>query len=129
MNYNYYKAVKEDVLEYIRYNIDLNDWRGDKDGLEEYLNDELWAVDSVTGNASGSYTCSSLKAAEYLCYNWELLYEVMNEYGYDDPIGNGPEWCDVSIRCYVLSSAISEVLEELEDELEELEDADCSDVA
>lgn len=126
MDYNYYDAVREDVLEYIRENVDLNDWRGNKDGLEEYLNDELLIDDSVTGNASGSYTFSSLKAAEYLCYNWDLLYKVMNAYGYEDPIGEGPEWCDVSIRCYVLGSAIREALDELGDalELDEEEDID-----
>lgn len=121
MEYNYYEAVKADVLDYIREEINLDDWRGNRDGLEEYLNDELWADDSVTGNGSGSYICA-YKAAEYLCHNWDLLLEVLTEYGYDDPIGNGPEWCDVSIRCYLLGGAISEALDELEGDLELGED-------
>ena len=32
------------------------------------------------------------------------------------------EWMDVSIRCYLLDQAISEALDEIEEELEEEED-------
>lgn len=120
MYYNYYDAVKDDVLEYIHYNINLDEWRGNRDSLEEYLNDTLWADDSVTGNASGSYTFDSLKAEEYLCGNWDLLQEMTLAYGYENIVDNGPEWCDVSIRCYVLDTVIYEVLNGLENELEEI---------
>ena len=47
--YNYLKAMKEDVLEYINNEINLSDYE-DLDELEQFLNDELWTVDSVTGN-------------------------------------------------------------------------------
>lgn len=56
MKYNYLEAVKEDVKEFIRTEIDFHEWNGNREGLEEYLNDTLWTEDSVTGNASGSYT-------------------------------------------------------------------------
>lgn len=39
--YNYYAAVADDVREYINEEIDLDEWRGDRDGLEEKLNDDL----------------------------------------------------------------------------------------
>lgn len=55
-NYNYLEAVTSDVLDYIKEEINLDEWKGNREGLEEKLNDELWTVDSVTGNASGSYT-------------------------------------------------------------------------
>lgn len=48
-NYNYLEAVTDDVREYIENEIDLADWKSDRDGLEEKLNDDLWTVDSVTG--------------------------------------------------------------------------------
>ena len=37
-----------------------------------------------------------------------------------DVLKDGAEACDVTIRCYLLSGAISDVLDELEDELEEV---------
>ena len=124
-NYNYLEAVAEDVREYITNEIDLNEWRGDRDGLEEKLNDDLWTVDSVTGNASGSYTFSTWQAEEYLAHNWDVLEEALAEFGNtENPIEKGAEWCDVTIRCYLLGQAIAEVLDDLEEELEELEEAE-----
>lgn len=58
--YNYLEEMKSDVMEYINNEINLADYE-DRDELEQFLNDELFAVDSVTGNASGSYTCSIYK--------------------------------------------------------------------
>lgn len=115
--YNYPEAVKEDVREYIENEVMLEDWRGDRDGLEEQLNDDLFIADSVTGNASGSYTFSSWQAEEYLAHNWDLLADALDEFGGStDVLRQGPEACDVTIRCYLLGQAISEVLDELEAE-------------
>lgn len=119
-NYNYLEAVTDDVREYIENEIDLADWKGDRDGLEEKLNDDLWTVDSVTGNGSGSYTFSTWQAEENLAHNWDVLEEALAEFGYDEnPIEKGAEWCDVTIRCYLLGQAIAAALDELEEELEE----------
>ena len=52
MAYDYRKAVKEDVLKYIRNEINLEDF-DTLEELEEHLNETLWTVDSVTGNGSG----------------------------------------------------------------------------
>lgn len=121
MEYNYFEAVKADVLDYIREEIDLAEWKGNRDGLEEKLKDDLWTVDGVTGNGSGSYTFNSYRAAEYLAHNWDTLAEALREFGQDDvnAVEKGPEWCDVTIRCYLLGQAIGEALDELADELEE----------
>ena len=119
-NYNYLEAVTDDVREYIENEIDLADWKGDRDGLEEKLNDDLWTVDSVTGNGSGSYTFNTWQAEENLAHNWDVLEEALAEFGYDEnPIEKGAEWCDVTIRCYLLGQAIAAALDELEEELEE----------
>ncbi len=117
-NYNYYDAVADDVREYINNEINLDEWRGDREGLEEKLNEDLWNDDSVTGNASGSYYCNAWKAEEALAHNWDLLEEAFNEFGcYEEtPLKKGAEYCDVTIRCYVLGSAISEVLDEFEED-------------
>ena len=117
MAYDYREAVKEDVLEYIRNEINLEDF-DTLEELEEHLNETLWAEDSVTGNGSGSYTFSTYKAEENICHNLDLLEEALNEFGSGSGylLDKGAEAADVTIRCYLLGSTISEVLEELEEE-------------
>lgn len=110
-NYDYREAVCEDICEYIRANGFTS---------EERLNDELWAEDSVTGNGSGSYTFDRWMAEENLNHNWDLLEDALCEFGYDDVniVEKGAEWCDVTIRCYVLGECISQVVGELRDSTE-----------
>ena len=112
--YNYLEAIKEDVREYIENEINLQDCE-EREELEELLNDELWTVDSVTGNASGSYTFSTWQAEENLSHNLDLLGEALEEFGCDASylVENGAEACDVTIRCYLLGQAIAEVLDEI----------------
>ena len=124
--YDYHEHIADDIREYIRNNVDLNEWKGRRDDLEEELQDDLWTADSVTGNASGSYYCNAWKAEEALCHNWDLLADALEELGGDtDILRKGPEACDVAIRCYLLGECLSEVLDELEDsgDLDELEDS------
>lgn len=120
-NYNYLEAVTSDVLDYIKEEINLDEWKGNREGLEEKLNDELWTVDSVTGNASGSYTFNTWEAEENLAHNWDLLAEALDEFGQDgtDVLRQGAEAMDVTIRCYLLGQAIADALDELEEELAE----------
>jgi hypothetical protein len=119
MGYNYFEAVKADVAEYIESEVDLLDWAGNREGLEEKLNEDLWISDSVTGNASGSYYCNTWEAEEALAHNWEEIVETAAEFGIEPKISDGyefgAEWWDVAIRCYHLAAAIAEVLDELED--------------
>lgn len=126
--YNYLEAVIEDVKQYIEDEIDLTEWRGNRDGLEEKLNDDLFVNDSVTGNASGSYYCNTWKAEEALAHNLELIEEVAEEWGIKPTISagyeHGAEWWDVTIRCYYLGQAIGKVLDELEEEFEEEEESE-----
>ena len=121
--YNYLEAVTADVVEYIKNNVNPSDYDS-REELEEALNDELWTVDSVTGNASGSYYCNAWRAEEALSHNWDLLAEALEEFGQDgtDILKQGAEAMDVTIRCYLLGQAIAEALEELEEELEYTEE-------
>lgn len=123
-NYNYLEAVTSDVLDYIKEEINLDEWKGNREGLEEKLNDELWTVDSVTGNASGSYTFNTWEAEENLAHNWDLLAEALDEFGQDgtDVLRQGAEAMDVTIRCYLLGQAIAEALDELEELAEDDEE-------
>lgn len=126
--YNYYEALSRDIRAYIDEEIDFDEWRGDREGLETELNDVLWSEDSVTGKSSGSYTCNSWRAEENICHNLDLLAEALNDLGEDMNylLDHGAEAADVIIRCYLLSSVISEVLDDYYTyELYENEEEDC----
>ena len=115
--YNYLENVTADAKAAILEN--LNDWScTDREELEEIANDELWINDSVTGNASGSYTFSTWQAEENLCHNMDELENACDEFGQDigEAVKQGAEYCDVTIRCYLLGQAISAALDELEEE-------------
>lgn len=111
---DYLKEMKENIKNYIDEN-DIIITEDNKEEIEKKLNDDLWIDDSVTGNASGSYTFSSYQAEENIAHNLDLLQEALEEFGetHINILKKGAEWCDVTIRCYLLSQAISEVLEEI----------------
>lgn len=107
--YDYLSAVESDVREYIENNVDFHDY-SDLDEMKEDLNEKLFVEDSVTGNASGSYTFNTWKAEEYLCHNLDLLAEANEKFGgSSDILSDGAEMCDVTIRCYLLGQAIENV--------------------
>lgn len=119
----YLEMVKEDVLDYIR--TEGIEWDEDtRDDIEQELNDDLWTVDSVTGNGSGSYTFNSYKAREYVLDDPDTIREALSEFCVPaDEIGEkflNEEWeyLDVTARCYVLGQAIAEAMDEIEEERE-----------
>lgn len=118
--YDYREEVKNDILNYIEENIEYKDFNS-IDKLGEHLNDVLFTEDSVTGNASGSYTFSTYDAEENICHNLDLLGEALEEFdcGNDYLVKNGAEACDVTIRCYLLGECISEAMEEISEKFEE----------
>ena len=115
--YNYLEAVTNDAKAAILENMDMWEWHN-REELEENANDWLWAADEVTGNASGSYTFSTWQAEENLCHNMDELEEACEEFGQDigEAVKHGAEYCDVTIRCYLLGQAISAAIDELEEE-------------
>ena len=117
--YDYYEAMREDVREYIENEIDFSEFDSMEE-LEEKLNEDLWTVDSVTGNGSGSYTFNTYEAEENICHNLDLLAEALEEFGGGcDILKDGAEAADVTIRCYLLGAIIAEVLPEFEDDFNE----------
>lgn len=119
--YDYYEAVKEDVLKYIREEVDMNGI--DFDELETRLDEDLWNEDSVTGNSSDSYTFNQAQAQEYVEANKDLVREMSSEFNYAQGImekwfNDDYEGIDVCLRCYVLGSAISSAIEELREAAE-----------
>lgn len=123
MKYNYLIVTTANVLDYIDSEVNTKDFTDDhgdidRDALIEYLNDELWTCDSVTGNASGSYTFSRLQAREYVIGNMDLLNEAIETFCVDAEtvadkfLSENWEYFDVTIRCYVLSEAIENAVDE-----------------
>lgn len=113
--YDYRKAVCDDIRDYIQNNgIHASNYATRWDMFNE-LNDTLWVEDSVTGNASGSYTMSTWKAEEYLCHNLDLLGQAIEEFNDmgDKLLSEGAEACDVTIRCWLLSECLNKVIDEL----------------
>ena len=116
----YFDMVKEDVLDFIKEN-DINILE-----MEDYeLEDMLWAEDSVTGNASGTYTFDPNKAKEYVLADFETVVDALTGFGCDaDEIGEkflkeDWEWFDVTARCYVLGQVVSQIMEEAEADMDE----------
>ena len=121
MKYDYIREMKEDVKNYIKENADNSRYDfNNKEKLHELLFDDLWVDDSVTGNGSGSYTFNRYQAEENISHNMDLLKDACEEFE-DDPFRllENPEVADVTIRCYLLSQVISEVLDELENDKNE----------
>lgn len=106
--YNYLEAMKEDIKNYVEENeIEIVTY-GD-------LYDDLFCKDSITGNESGSYTFNRAEAKEYVIDNLDVLADACSEYGVSmDELGRRFlneewEWLDVTIRCYLLGEALSEL--------------------
>lgn len=107
--YNYMENMIADIKDYMEENKEYLEGKS-----KEELYDLFFLEDAITGNASGSYYCNAYKAEEALCHNMDLLQEALYEFGYTENIDNelitNPEWCDVTIRCYLLGNALEEVI-------------------
>lgn len=120
--YDYFKAVKEDILAYLNEN-NIVVKENDIDDAYDTLYNELFVHDSVTGNASGSYTFNAWRAEEYICHNLDLLQDACNEFCCE-PRLDSAEWCDVTIRCYILDECLRDVLNDVAVESEEEDEED-----
>lgn len=120
--YNYYENVYADIKQYVLDNIELSDYYDEEDNsfdmlqLSESLNDNCCIDDCITGNSSGSYFCNAWKAEECLAHNWKLMKEV-NDAGFEPADKFSPEAWDVCIRYYLLSQAVADVCESLEEDV------------
>lgn len=125
----YLEQVKDDIKTYLEYDRDIENEiltgeYTDKDDLEQTLYDDLWIVDGVTGNASGSYTFNREEAKQHVLNDTETVQEALKEFCVeadkiaDAFLNNDWEYLDVTARCYVLGQALAEVLEEVEEEIE-----------
>lgn len=122
---DYIRQMADNIIEYVKdNNIELFDEDGIlQERVKDDLYDDLWCEDSVTGNASGSYTFSSAKAHEYVQGASDIIREMVDEFGIDSAtvadkfLNEEWEWFDVSIRCYLLAGALDLACDELQAEL------------
>ena len=107
---DYIDQTRQNVLDAFANNPELTD-RDESDILDILITD-----DSVTGNGSGSYTCSAQEARENIV---ECLFEAEPMRGLEDrgytlsTFPNiGPEGVDVLFRCHALEMLDMEKLVE-----------------
>ena len=116
--YNYLEEMKKDIRTHLEDEYEYRYHDLDRDELEEKLNDNLFIDDSITGNASGSYTFCRFTAKEYVTDNVDLCRDALKCFGTDPQtiadkfLSEDWEYFDVTIRCYLLGQAIAEVLDE-----------------
>ena len=114
--YDYYDAVKEDVLKAIEKDDELLP-REDKNETDyaERLTDALWASE-VTGNGPYAYYYSDEEdAIAAVMGNLDLCSEAYRELGVDEDavtFMSNIRSADVTIRCYILPSVIHDIIEE-----------------
>lgn len=124
--YDYEQAVRKDLAEYIRDRARTNGWSADDlEKNRDTLYDDAFVSDSVTGNASGSYTFSTWQAEENICHNSDLIQEVIEEFGAPnaDRLYSAEYW-DVSIRCLMLGRVFDDVFEEVLSGMESQDEED-----
>lgn len=122
--YSYKEVIRSDVREWIEDNKEQIEGLDRHDAFE-VVYDSCWIDDSVTGNASGSYTFSRYEARENFFNDddSEEYLDQMCDDGFSDPVQIGKklivsdyEWLDVSIRCWLLCDAVNDVLDEYYDD-------------
>ena len=109
-NYNYHDSMLQDINEWFEENEQM------LGAGYETCYDQLWIADSVTGNASGSYTFNAWQAGEYVESNMSLAIAAFRELGSLEEFCKkleGQEWefIDVTIRCYLLGQVLTEAFE------------------
>lgn len=121
--YNYLESMKADIKQYLEENLEYMYSNVESlEELQEELQENLWAEDNVTGNASGSYTFCRETAKGYVLDNMDLCIESLKEFCVESEtiaekfLNENWEYFDVTIRCYLLSQAISELLEDDEED-------------
>ena len=115
--YDYYDAVKDDVIKAIHEDTELEPHKDETRGdYAERLYDELWASE-VTGNGPYAYYYSEEEdAISAVMWNLDLCKEAYLDFGIEDDavdFMSNIRFADVTIRCYVLSSVIDAAIDEL----------------
>lgn len=117
--YNYLEAITNDIECWMDKDgdpFDISQFEN-RDEAAEFLDNELWDEDSITGNG-GNYYDTEYQCEEYLAHNLGWIVIVCEEFGIDMEtiIEHSHEndlarYLDCTIRCYLLAQAIDNALE------------------
>ena len=118
--YDYKESICENIKLWIEENkseVEAQKAEGDESDLADWLNDQLWAEDSITGNGLDYYNTEEA-CQEYVASNLTLYFEAANEFC-NFP-NNGTPWIyknpaqhmDTTIRCYLLGECIWKLINE-----------------
>lgn len=119
--YDYYCEVANDVENWLNYNnFDLSQFENREEAVE-FLRDELWVEDDVTGNGPNGYAREE-ECEEFLCHNWDLVIEGFDTFGVSIPDlraqykkNSLARYIDCFVRLYILDNAIDAALMVWED--------------
>lgn len=116
--YNYLKEITNDIIYWMDREgdpFDISQFE-DRDEAANFLCEELWEEDSITGNGPYNYSDEFL-SEEYLCHNLDLIIEACEGFGVNyeklrQQYKNGmlARYLDGAIRCYLLPKAVYEAL-------------------
>ena len=115
--YDYRKSITKEIKEWIIQNVIINQYDPENPTkLLDWLYDELWNKDCITGNGGYGYA-SEDKCCEYVGTNLGLYFEAAEEL--EDLIDT--TWTtykpashmDTTIRCYLLMECIELAIKEL----------------
>lgn len=122
--YDYEQVITQELKDWITNETDIltnRDAYGSDEELVAWIEDEVWAEDSVTGNGDFGYAEEDV-CLTYLGGNSDLLYEAANAFDLDngdltivEHFNNGSlaQYFDTCIRCYLLRDCIDLVIKEL----------------
>ena len=117
--YDYRRAITNDIKEYINDNQMFPEPDETYDDYIERLDDELWAVDTITGNG-GFYYGTEEECAGYIGYGITEFVNAQEEYGWEwtntmrEQFRQAPaRFIDCMIRTTLLAECIEKAVEEL----------------
>ena len=117
--YNYKKEMIKNIKKWILENGILCNYNEDNyDDIFNWLYDELWDKDCITGNGTYGYA-SETQCGEYVGTNFDLYFEAAREFN-DFPTEKmtwtkerPAQHMDATIRCYLLGECISQAIHDL----------------
>ena len=122
--YDYKRAITDDVKDWIVNDTDILEEgieEGRDDDLYNWIYDEVFDEDSITGNGTYYYGTEEF-CSECLSGNFDILYEAAHEFAIDDEINvliehyenkDLARYFDCTIRCYLLWDCIYHAVDEL----------------
>ena len=114
--YDYKRAIINELKDWIMNDTDIPEegiMDGRDDDMYDWIYDEVWDVDAITGNGSYGYDTEE-KCQEYVSTNLPLYFEAAREF--DDlrdltwVSHKAASHMDTTIRCYLLMDCIYEAI-------------------